>query len=178
MVPIDQTQVTTVVQGTLGYLDPENLYTSQLTVKSDVYSFGVVLAELLTGRRPLSIQESENLMNLATYFVVSVKANRLLQIVLPRILREGSLEQIDAVAELIKRCLKLNSEERPTMKEVWMKLERLRKYKTGEIHNGRKGLIIDQTDDSYLVSMDQSFSFGNTFELDSATLLTGIRTPR
>ena len=38
LIPLDQTQLSTVVQGTLGYLDPEYMHTSQLTEKSDVYS--------------------------------------------------------------------------------------------------------------------------------------------
>lgn len=32
------------------------------------------------------------------------------------------------MAEIVKRCFKLNGEERPTMKEVSMELELLRKY--------------------------------------------------
>ncbi|KAL2500470.1 Wall-associated receptor kinase 2 [Forsythia ovata] len=127
LVPIDQTQVTTLVQGTLGYLDPEYFHTSQLTEKSDVYSFGVVLAELMTGKKPLSPTKSEEERNLATYFIMSIKENRLFRILEPRILREGTLQQLQGVGELVKRCLNLKSDERPTMKEVAMELEGLRK---------------------------------------------------
>ncbi|PIN18064.1 Serine/threonine protein kinase [Handroanthus impetiginosus] len=128
LVPLDQEQVTTLVQGTLGYLDPEYFHTSQLTEKSDVYSFGVVLAELMTGRRPLSLNKSKEEKNLATYFIMSMKENRLFQILEPRILREGSLEQLQGIGELVKRCLNLKGEERPTMKEVAMELEGFRRF--------------------------------------------------
>ncbi|KAE8056443.1 hypothetical protein FH972_013218 [Carpinus fangiana] len=46
--------VSTVVKGTLGYLDPKYFLTHQLTNKSDVYSLGVVFLELLTGMQPIS----------------------------------------------------------------------------------------------------------------------------
>ncbi|KAM7489447.1 hypothetical protein LguiB_026931 [Lonicera macranthoides] len=128
LVSLDQTHVATLVQGTLGYLDPEYFHTSLLTDKSDVYSFGVVLAELLTGKKPISHERMQEERNLATYFITATKKNRLFQILEPRILNEGTLEQLQATAELVKRCLNLNGEDRPTMKEVVMELERLRKF--------------------------------------------------
>jgi serine/threonine protein kinase len=48
ILPKDEVQLMTMVQGTLGYLDPEYLQERKLTEKSEVYSFGVVLLELIT----------------------------------------------------------------------------------------------------------------------------------
>ena len=126
LVPLDQTQLTTLVQGTLGYLDPEYFHTSQLTEKSDVYSFGVVLAELITGKKALSFNRPESERNLSVYFVSSMKEGRLLHILDSHIINEASVEQLKEVANIAKRCLGVKGEERPTMKEVGMELEGLR----------------------------------------------------
>ncbi|MBA0632101.1 hypothetical protein Godav_000906 [Gossypium davidsonii] len=96
LVPLDQTQLTTLVQGTLGYLDPEYFHSSQLTEKSDVYSFGVVLLELLTGKQALAFDRPEK------------------------------DQQMNKTAEVAKRCLRVRGEKRPSMKEVAMELEGLR----------------------------------------------------
>ncbi|XP_061339684.1 wall-associated receptor kinase-like 1 [Gastrolobium bilobum] len=127
IVSIEATHLTTVVQGTFGYLDPEYFQTSQLTEKSDVYSFGVVLVELLTGKKPISSTISEETKSLASYFVQSMEENRLFDIIDKRVTMEGDKEHIIAVANLGNRCLELNGRKRPTMKEVTLELEEIRR---------------------------------------------------
>eukprot|EP01018_Ginkgo_biloba_P019341 Gb_33832 [translate_table: standard] len=48
-----ESQLTTRVAGTHGYLAPEYALYGQLTEKSDVYSFGVFLLEIMSGRKAL-----------------------------------------------------------------------------------------------------------------------------
>ncbi|XP_062012560.1 wall-associated receptor kinase 5-like [Rosa rugosa] len=123
LVPEDQNQLSTLVQGTLGYLDPEYLQSNTLTEKSDVYSFGVVLVELITSQVAISYKKPEAERNLANVFVTSVVENRLAQILDHEIIKEGSFEIAEQVAHLARRCLSLKGGDRPTMKEVAMELE-------------------------------------------------------
>ncbi|THF94130.1 hypothetical protein TEA_011712 [Camellia sinensis var. sinensis] len=125
LVPLDQNQLATVVQGTLGYLDPEYMLTSQLTEKSDVYSFGVVLVELITGKKALSFNRPEEERNLAMYFITCMNNDCLNQIIDEHMVIEGNTEELKEVANLAKRCLRVKGEERPYMKEVAMELEGL-----------------------------------------------------
>jgi serine/threonine protein kinase len=126
-VAIDQTHVTTLVCGTFGYLDPEYFQTSQFTDKSDVYSFGVVLIELLTGEKPVSSTRSQKGRSLSTYFIHSVKENRLFDILDTQVRREEKKEEVMAIANLAKRCLHMNGKKRPTMIEIMMELEGVQK---------------------------------------------------
>ncbi|KAK9992893.1 hypothetical protein SO802_022596 [Lithocarpus litseifolius] len=125
LIPHDQTELNTLVQGTFGYMDPEYFHTSQLTEKSDVYSFGVVLAELLTSRMALSFNMPESDRNLAKYFVSAVNDDRLFQILDDHIVNEGNIKLLKEVANIAKSCLSLRGEDRPSMKEVAMELEGL-----------------------------------------------------
>ncbi|XP_049400256.1 putative wall-associated receptor kinase-like 16 [Solanum stenotomum] len=153
LIPLDQTRVATLVQGTFGYLDPEYFFKSQLTDRSDVYSFGVVLAELLTGLKPVSGDRNDDQKNLADYFVSSIDNNRLFQILDRRVLREGNLEQLQQMAELVKNCLQLQGEDRPTMKEVAIQLEGLRKV-TGVSWSNQHVHEDNDLSDLYTVPMD------------------------
>lgn len=124
-IAIDQTHLTTRVQGTFGYLDPEYFQSSQFTEKSDVYSFGVVLAELLTGNKAISTTTNEG-RSLATNFLLAMDENRLNTILHAEVTQEGRKEDIMAAANVAYRCLNLNGKKRPTMKEVSIALEAIR----------------------------------------------------
>ncbi|CAF1703113.1 unnamed protein product [Brassica napus] len=125
-VTVDHTHLTTVVSGTVGYVDPEYFQSSQFTDKSDVYSFGVVLVELITGAKAISYMRSEENRTLATYFILAMKEDRLEEIIDARIKEQCKLEQVRVAAKLARKCLNLKGKKRPSMREVSMELEKLR----------------------------------------------------
>ncbi|XP_018720775.2 wall-associated receptor kinase-like 22 [Eucalyptus grandis] len=157
-VSLDQTHVTTLVRGTFGYLDPEYFRTGHFTDKSDVYSFGVVLVELLTGQTPMSLfREEEEERSLATYFVISIEQNCLFDIADARVMEEGKKEEIVAVANLARRCLSSIGRNRPTMREVAMELEGVRRLTSSSSFQQ-----IEETIEA-AKSRDSSFMSGKSF---------------
>ncbi|XP_010474237.1 PREDICTED: wall-associated receptor kinase-like 9 [Camelina sativa] len=125
-VTVDHTHLTTVVSGTVGYMDPEYFQSSQFTDKSDVYSFGVVLAELITGEKSISFLRSQANRTLATYFIQAMKENKLLDIIDARIRDGCELNQVTAAAKVARKCLNLKGRKRPSMREVSMELDNIR----------------------------------------------------
>ncbi|GLT28494.1 hypothetical protein SLA2020_034220 [Shorea laevis] len=125
-IAVDQTHLTTNVQGTFGYVDPEYYQSGQFTEKSDVYSFGVVLVELLTGEKPISLEKVEGERNLASHFILSMEENNLFNILDARVKDSSAHEEIIKVAKLAYRCLSLSGERRPRMIEIAMELEQIR----------------------------------------------------
>ncbi|KAK1371560.1 Receptor-like serine/threonine-protein kinase [Heracleum sosnowskyi] len=121
-----ETHLATLVQGTFGYIDPEYFHSGIFTQKSDVYSFGVVLVELLTGAKVVSFDREEEDRNLSMYFLSAMEDDRLYTILEPRVRYEGHAEQLRGVAELAKRCLRIEGAKRPTMMEVEEELVQLR----------------------------------------------------
>ncbi|XP_018449822.1 putative wall-associated receptor kinase-like 11 [Raphanus sativus] len=125
-VTVDHTHWTTVISGTVGYVDPEYYSSSHYTDKSDVYSFGVILVELITGEKPVIIlPDSQEIRGLADHFRATMKENKFFDIMDARIRDACKPEQVMAVANLARRCLNSKGKKRPYMKEVFTELERI-----------------------------------------------------
>ncbi|KAJ1257923.1 hypothetical protein BS78_10G033900 [Paspalum vaginatum] len=126
MLPKDTVQFMTLVQGTLGYLDPEYLEERQLTNKSDVYSFGVVLLELITGKTAIYFEGSEEGKYLASSFQEAMKENRAEGMLDTSIMSVGMEGLFQEVAEVANLCLSSKGIERPSMTQVADKLRAIR----------------------------------------------------
>ncbi|CAI0397441.1 unnamed protein product [Linum tenue] len=116
--PDQATAMVNKIQGTLGYLDPD-----------DVYSFGVVMVELLTGEKPYAgnLARTGETVNLIQYFLTSTENMNLGRIINFAVVREAEMDEIEAFAEVARRCLSFSGRKRPTMNEVAEELGRLRK---------------------------------------------------
>jgi serine/threonine protein kinase len=176
-IQIDQTGVTTVVQGTIGYLDPMYYYTCRLTDKSDVFSFGVLLIELLTRKKPF-VYRTNGGESLVSHFASLLDEDGLVSIMDPQIMKEADGEQIKEVATLAAMCTKLNGEDRPKMREVEMTLENLRYIKKDAHHNtATRRYVNDQTDAPYMSTEGSNVEASRQYTMEEEILLSA-RYPR
>ncbi|GKE45576.1 probable receptor-like protein kinase isoform X1, partial [Tanacetum coccineum] len=107
---------------TFGYLDPEYFLSGRATTKTDVYAFGIVLFELLSGRLPVDIQQTEQ-PNLASWAKKCVKERKFEQMVDSNIKGTISPRSLRRFAQLADRCLLTDLIKRPTMSEVVASLQ-------------------------------------------------------
>jgi serine/threonine protein kinase len=129
LVPVDASHVTTIPQGTPGYVDPEYYQCYQLTQKSDVYSFGVVLVEIISAKTAIDISRNRREINLANLAISKIQEGALHELVDLQLEIEVNQEvkvMVIAVAELAFRCLASERDDRPDMEEVVAQLEEIR----------------------------------------------------
>jgi len=111
----DNTLYTTHVLGSIGYMDPLFARSGRLTSKSDVYSFGVVLLELITRRKAVDggqISLTEN------FTQALAKRNKIREFYDVKVADENSLRILDGIGKLAAKCLAMEIEKRPEMKDV------------------------------------------------------------
>ncbi|GMH01918.1 hypothetical protein Nepgr_003757 [Nepenthes gracilis] len=126
--PTHITHISTVPQGTPGYLDPEYYRCYQLTTKSDVFSFGVVLIELISSLPAVDICRNSHEINLSDYAMSRIQRCRFNELVDLRLGFESNYEvkrMTTSVAELAFQCLQQDKELRPSMDEVLEALKRI-----------------------------------------------------
>ncbi|XP_057769109.1 receptor-like protein kinase FERONIA [Salvia miltiorrhiza] len=118
-----QSQQSTLVKGTRGYLDPNYCETHKPTKNSDTYSFGVVLLEVLCGRRALEQYDEEDKCRLTTWAIDNISKGQVAHIVLPSLIREISPDSLETFVRVAKRCLHDQPKKRPAIAHIVMKLE-------------------------------------------------------
>ncbi|KAJ4823649.1 hypothetical protein Tsubulata_041404 [Turnera subulata] len=126
--PGNVSHVSTVPQGTPGYVDPEYYHFYQLTEKSDVYSFGVVLIELLSSKPAVDMTRERheiNLANLAISKILKGAFDELIDHNLGYKSNEEVKRMTILVAELAFLCLQQDQEMRPSMIEVFEQLKKI-----------------------------------------------------
>ncbi|KAK1432937.1 hypothetical protein QVD17_09840 [Tagetes erecta] len=123
--PKDQTKnhVSTMVKGTIGYMDPEYYKSTQLTDKSDVYSFGVVLLEVLCGRPVINLRLPDLQVNLAEFGKYCYRKGTLHEIIDVSLSGEIDSKCLMKYGEIAYNCLKREGTARPSMDEVVWGLE-------------------------------------------------------
>ncbi|XP_042393543.1 receptor-like serine/threonine-protein kinase ALE2 isoform X1 [Zingiber officinale] len=111
--------ISTQVMGTFGYVAPEYAMTGHLLVKSDVYSYGVVLLELLSGRKPVYISQSQGPENLVTWArPLLTTTEGLEQLVDPLLGGKYNFDNMAKVAAIASMCVHTEASQRPFMGEV------------------------------------------------------------
>ncbi|RWW29314.1 hypothetical protein GW17_00006164 [Ensete ventricosum] len=126
---VESSNVSTVPQGTLGYVDPQCRCNFHLSEKCDVYSFGVVLAEMITAMKVVDFGRATSEVNLAALATDRIGKGLVEDIVDPFIKDDWddrTRASVQEVAEVAFRCLAFYREARPSMAEVAEELERIR----------------------------------------------------
>ncbi|VAI12757.1 unnamed protein product [Triticum turgidum subsp. durum] len=142
---MDENSFIMLVQGTLGYLDPESFISHLLTDKSDVYSFGVVLLELLTRKRALYADNSSNEKKSLTHNFLLMFHQRKHRTMLDSEIADDAVATVvvEKLAVLAVHCLSTKGDDRPTMKEVAERLQVLWRHQIHAASNGENGCGFD-----------------------------------
>ncbi|PWA51022.1 Protein kinase, catalytic domain-containing protein [Artemisia annua] len=114
-------------------MDPAYEATGTLTKESDVYTFGVLLLEVLCGVTELVDTDDYQERHVTEVVPKRVEQNNLRKIVHFDIRDEIKTEALETYGKIACRCVMKTPEERPTMAEVIIELEKALRLQGGEV---------------------------------------------
>ncbi|CAM8945858.1 unnamed protein product [Rhodiola kirilowii] len=121
------THVSTRVMGTFGYLAPEYAASGKLTEKSDVFSYGVMLLELITGRRPVNMNNiymDDSLVDWARPILTqALEDGNYDGLVDPKLQWNYDQHEMTRMVACAAACVRHSSRRRPKMSQVVRALE-------------------------------------------------------
>ncbi|KAK2988961.1 hypothetical protein RJ640_000761 [Escallonia rubra] len=123
------------IVGTIGYLDPDYVFTNKVTSKSDVYAFGVVLLEVLCGRKAVDLCVEGERRSLARWALYCIEQGSVDQIIDPNLGFEILPDSLKVFVGIARQCLHTLPQKRPTMAEVAVTLEFALKLQRMEGYN-------------------------------------------
>lgn len=116
----DQTNTTTGIRGTRGYVAPEWYQKQPVTVKADVYSFGIMLLEMISCRRSVDWSLCEDEAVLEDWVYQCYAAGEVGKLVVDEIIDKREVERMVKIGIW---CVQYEASLRPTMKKVVLMLE-------------------------------------------------------
>ncbi|XP_061351333.1 probable LRR receptor-like serine/threonine-protein kinase At1g67720 isoform X2 [Gastrolobium bilobum] len=116
--------VSSIVRGTVGYLDPEYYISQQLTDKSDIYSFGVILLELISGQEAISNDSfGANCRNIVQWAKLHIESGDIQGIIDPALRKNYDLQSMWKIAEKALMCVQPHGHMRPSISEVLKEIQ-------------------------------------------------------
>ncbi|KAL6888401.1 hypothetical protein ACP4OV_009427 [Aristida adscensionis] len=111
---------TTVLAGTMGYMDPECMVTGRANTSSDVFSFGVLVLEITCGRRPIVVVDTEEYatMHLVQWVWEFYGRGSVIDAADARLNGEFNIEEMERVMVIALWCAHPDRTLRPSMRQV------------------------------------------------------------
>lgn len=134
--------------GEFGYVAPEYSSTMVASLKGDVYGFGVVLLELVTGQRPLEVNNEGHgfkgsLVDWVTYLSSS---GRIKDAVDKSLCGKGNDDEIMQLLRVASLCVASRPKDRPSMFRVYESLRNMAENYGFMEHHDEYPMILDQQD--------------------------------
>lgn len=120
------------IRGTRGYMAPEWVFNLPITSKVDVYSYGIVVLEMVTGKSPTAIPDTDAQGETEQRGLIKWVRDRMngigargswIEDILDPVMQGGcDLRQMEILISVALECVEEDRDSRPTMSQIVEKL--------------------------------------------------------